>query len=145
MEIEPGFFAALRQAFTQVPDLFCATAQIFFPPGQRRQETGKAAMASNPGPTDFPLACLEPLPGEDLTWVLYGSGGCSLYDTVRLRALGGLDESYRPAYVEDLDLGYRAWLAGWPASTWPVRASYTTIAPPPRATSTKPRCAAWWS
>ena len=115
MEIEPGFFAALRQAFTQVPDLFCATAQIFFPPGQRRQETGKAAMSSNPGPTDFPLACIEPLPGEDLTWVLYGSGGCSLYDTVRLRALGGLDESYRPAYVEDLDLGYRAWLAGWPS------------------------------
>lgn len=114
MVIEPGFFPALRRAFDQVPDLFCATAQIFFPEGQRRQETGKAAMLANPGPTDFPLTCLEPLPGEDLTWVLYGSGGCSLYDTARLRALGGLDEAYRPAYVEDLDLGYRGWLAGWP-------------------------------
>ena len=114
MEIEPSFFAALRAAFDQVPDLFCATAQIFFPAGQRRQETGKAAMLANPGPTDFPLTCIEPLPGEDLTWVLYGSGGCSLYDTARLRALGGFDETYRPAYVEDLDIGYRAWLAGWP-------------------------------
>ncbi|MBY0506947.1 MAG: glycosyltransferase [Bryobacteraceae bacterium] len=114
MVIEPGFFAALREAFDRVPDLFCATAQIFFPEGMRRQETGKAAMLADPGPADFPLTCLEPLPGEDLTWVLYGSGGCSLYCTAKLRALGGLDESYRPAYVEDLDLGYRAWLAGWP-------------------------------
>lgn len=115
MVIGEGFFAALRKAFDAVPDLFCATAQIFFPEGQRRQETGKAAMPLQSGATDFPLTCLEPLPGEDLTWVLYGSGGCSLYDTAKLRALGGLDESYRPAYVEDLDLGYRGWLAGWPS------------------------------
>ncbi len=115
MVMEPGFFAALRQAFDEVPDLFCATAQIFFPEGQRRQETGKAAMVPDPGPTDFPLACIEPLPGEDRTWVLYGSGGCSLYDTSKLLALGGLDASYQPAYVEDLDLGYRGWLAGWPS------------------------------
>jgi glycosyltransferase involved in cell wall biosynthesis len=52
--------------------------------------------------------------GEDLTWVLYGSGGCSLYDTRKLRSLGGFDEIFRPAYVEDLDLGYRAWQRGWP-------------------------------
>jgi len=115
MVIEPGFLPALRAAFDQVPELFCATAQIFFPEGQRRQETGKAAMHADAGPLDFPLTCLEPLPGEDMTWVLYGSGGCSLYATVKLLALGGLDESYRPAYVEDLDLGYRGWLAGWPS------------------------------
>ena len=115
MVIEPGFLPALRAAFDQVPELFCATAQIFFPEGQRRQETGKAAMHADAGPLDFPLTCFEPLPGEDMTWVLYGSGGCSLYATVKLLALGGLDESYRPAYVEDLDLGYRGWLAGWPS------------------------------
>ncbi len=115
MVIEPEFLPSLRAAFDEVPELFCATAQIFFPEGERRQETGKAAMRPDAGPLDFPLTCLEPLPGEDLTWVLYGSGGCSLYDTAKLLALGGLDESYRPAYVEDLDLGYRGWLAGWPS------------------------------
>jgi hypothetical protein len=47
--------------------------------------------------------------------VLYGSGGCSLYDTAKLRALGNVDEVYDPAYVEDLDLGYRAWQRGWPS------------------------------
>jgi hypothetical protein len=70
-------------------------------------------MAQN-GPEDFPVRCDDPLPGEDGTYVLYGSGGCSLYDVAKLRALGCVDEAYEPAYVEDLDLGYRAWQRGWP-------------------------------
>jgi len=114
MAIEPGFFAALLRPFRAVPDLFCATAQIRFPPGVRREETGKAVMAQG-APEDFPVRCDEPLAGEDGTWVLYGSGGCSAYDAAKLRALGGVDEAYAPAYVEDLDLGYRAWLRGWPS------------------------------
>lgn len=110
---EPGFFAPLARAFAQVPDLFCATAQILFPAGVRREETGKAVFSPQ-GPRDFPIRCEEPFPGEDLTYVLYGSGGCSLYCAARLRALGGVNEAYAPAYVEDLDLGYRAWQQGWP-------------------------------
>lgn len=114
MLIEPGFFAALREAFRRVPDLFCATAQIFFPEGQRREETGKAVMPSSRNPRDFPISCELPFEGEDLSYVLYGSGGCSLYETSRLRALGGAGEVFEPAYVEDLDLGFRAWQRGWP-------------------------------
>jgi O-antigen biosynthesis protein len=113
MLIEPGFFTALRRAFERVPDLFCATAQIRFPEGVRREETGKAVMARS-SPDDFPVRCDEPLEGEDLTWVLYGSGGCSLYDAAMLGALGDLDECYEPAYVEDMDIGWRAWQQGWP-------------------------------
>ena len=117
MVIEPRFFAELRAAFDKVPELFCATAQIFFPDGARREETGKAVMPSAPQrkSTDFPVRCDLPLPGEDLSYVLYGSGGCSLFETAKLRALGGLDQIYEPAYVEDLDLGFRAWQQGWPS------------------------------
>ena len=114
MLLEPGFFGALVRAFERVPGLFCATAQIRFPEGVRREETGKTVMAQS-HPQDFPIRCDEPLPGEDLSYVLYGSGGCSLYDAARLRALGGVDQAYEPAYVEDLDLGYRAWQRGWPS------------------------------
>ena len=64
---------------------------------------------------DFPLRCDAPLPGEDLSYVLYGSGGCSLFDTEKLLALGGMDEIYDPVYAEDLDLGFRAWQQGWPS------------------------------
>jgi GT2 family glycosyltransferase/glycosyltransferase involved in cell wall biosynthesis len=114
MRIEPGFFAALCRPFDEIPDLFCATAQIRFPPGVRREETGKTVMAQ-PSSEDFPVRCDETLPGEDGSYVLYGSGGCSLYDARKLRALGNVDEVYDPAYVEDLDLGYRAWQKGWPS------------------------------
>jgi GT2 family glycosyltransferase len=114
MLLDSGFFGALVRAFERVPGLFCATAQIRFPEGVRREETGKTVMAQS-HPDDFPIRCDEPLPGEDLSYVLYGSGGCSLYDAARLRALGGVDQAYEPAYVEDLDLGYRAWQRGWPS------------------------------
>jgi GT2 family glycosyltransferase/glycosyltransferase involved in cell wall biosynthesis len=115
MLVEPGFLRALRAAFECVPDLFCSSAQIFLPPGQRREETGKTVFNLNPAVTDLPLRCDEPLEGEDLTWVPYGSGGCSLYDAAKLETLGGFDEAYTPAYVEDLDLGIRAWSLGWPS------------------------------
>jgi GT2 family glycosyltransferase/glycosyltransferase involved in cell wall biosynthesis len=114
MEIDPGFFAALLRPFQSMPDLFCTTAQIRFPPGVRREETGKTVMAQS-DPEDFPVRCDVPLAGEDESYVLYGSGGCSLYDTAKLAALGNVDEVYEPAYVEDLDLGYRAWQRGWPS------------------------------
>jgi glycosyltransferase involved in cell wall biosynthesis len=114
MLVEPGFIAALDAAFDQIPDLFCATAQIFFPAGVRREETGKAVWRRE-NPLDFPVRCDDPVPGEDLTWVLYGSGGCSLFDTAKLFSLGGVSEVYDPAYVEDMDLGYGAWKQGWPS------------------------------
>ncbi len=113
MVLEDRFFESLLAAFDRVPGLFCASAQIFFPEGVRREETGITIL--DPSAEDFPVRCREPLPGEDLTWVLYGSGGCSLFDAAKLAELGGFDEAYTPAYVEDLDLGVRAWRRGWPS------------------------------
>lgn len=115
MLIEPDFFHELRRAFDCVPDLFSSTAQIFFPPGQRREETGKAVMLPREHPSDFLPHCVEPLEGEDHSYVLYGSGGCSLYDTRKLRQLGSIGEVFEPAYVEDLDIGFRGWRQGWPS------------------------------
>ena len=114
MVTEPGFFAALLRPFETVPDLFAASAQILFPEGRRREETGKTVMNPGPGVNQFPVQCDIPLEGEDHSYVLYGSGGCTLYDAAKLEALGGFDEVYKPAYVEDLDLGVRAWTRGWP-------------------------------
>ena len=113
MLAEPGLLRALRDAFDRTPGIFASTAQIFFPEGRRREETGKTVMPTAHAITDFPIRCEEPLDGEDLTPVLYGSGGCTLYDAAKLEALGGFDESYAPAYVEDLDVGVRAWQQGW--------------------------------
>ncbi len=117
MIVEPGFFAPLRRAFDEVPHLFCATAQILFPEGMRRQETGKAVWwtpEAGRTPRDFPVRCIEPYAGESGTYVLYGSGGCSMYDTAKLLQTGCFDEILAPAYVEDLDIGWRGWQRGWP-------------------------------
>ncbi len=114
MLVEPHFLPALRRAFDQVPDLFSASGQIFFPEGQRREETGKTIWDANHAATDLPVPSIEPLAGEDLTYVLYGSGGCTLYHSAKLAELGGFDPLYEPAYVEDLDLGVRAWQCAWP-------------------------------
>lgn len=113
MVLEPGFFTALEKPFETNPNLFAATAQIFFPETARREETGKAMYHRNTT-GQFPLWCETPLEGEDGTWVLYGSGGCTLYDTAKLKSLGAIGEQYTPAYVEDLDIGWRAWRRGWP-------------------------------
>jgi len=113
MVLEDGFFTALHRAFDLFPNLFCATAQIFFPEGKRREETGKAAWKPT-GERDFPVRCLPPTGGENYTPVLYGSGGCSLYDTRKLLEIGCFKRAFRPAYVEDLDAGWRGWQQGWP-------------------------------
>jgi GT2 family glycosyltransferase len=115
MLVEEGFLEALRKPFDDVPDLFSSSAQIFFPEGQRRQETGKTVLLQKRPVLDLPLRCDIPLEGEDQSWVLYGSGGCTLYDARKLAALGNFDTTYEPAYVEDLDVGVRGWLAGWPS------------------------------
>lgn len=115
MMLAPDFLRRLRHAFDRVPNLFCAAAQIFLPPGLPRQETGKAFLTANPAPSDFPVRCELPIEAEDFTYVLYGSSGCSMYDARRLAQLNGVDETYQPAYVEDLDVGVRAWQQGWPS------------------------------
>jgi GT2 family glycosyltransferase len=115
MLVEPGFLAALRRSFDVVPNLFSSSAQIFLPEGQRREETGKTILSIESAAKDHPVSCPEPLPGEDQTWVLYGSGGCTLYDAAKLHQLGGFDPAYEAAYVEDLDVGVRAWQRGWPS------------------------------
>jgi GT2 family glycosyltransferase len=45
--------------------------------------------------------------------LFFGSGGASFYDREKLVRLGGFDSIYRPFYVEDVDLSYRAWKSGW--------------------------------
>ena len=90
MRPHDGFFEPLVDAFVAVPDLFCATAQIFFPEGRRREETGKAVFPTSRNSMRSRVECAAPLEGEDGSYVFYGSGGCSLYDMAKLRALRGI-------------------------------------------------------
>ena len=87
MLLEPGFFAALERAFQQFPICSVPPRRSSFLPASAAKRPARLSWRS-PRPTDFPVRCDEPIPGEDRSYVLYGSGGCSLYDTAKLRALG---------------------------------------------------------
>jgi GT2 family glycosyltransferase len=45
--------------------------------------------------------------------ILWGCGGASFFCADKFRKLNGFDEIFTPFYVEDLDLGYRAWKQNW--------------------------------
>jgi len=66
------------------------------------------------------------------------SGGCSLFDTVKLRQMGGVSEYFDPAYVEDLDLGLSSMETGLAVSIprGPLRSSTATV---PRRPAFTPR------
>jgi len=43
----------------------------------------------------------------------WAEGGSCLFDKKKFELLGGFDPIYKPFYWEDVDLGYRAWKAGY--------------------------------
>lgn len=115
MVVEPDFVQPLMDAFAEEPELFGASCQIdFLDPEKPRWETGKVH-----GELRWGQLCLFHLDRfeEDLRYpILFAGGGASAYDRARFLALGGFDEAvFSPVYIEDVDLGYRAWLRGWPS------------------------------
>ena len=50
---------------------------------------------------------------DTIRYTLYAGGGTSIFRTATFNELGGFDTLFRPAYCEDLDLGHRAWHAGY--------------------------------
>jgi glycosyltransferase involved in cell wall biosynthesis len=112
---EPGFFAALPAAFDRVPELFAATAQIFFPDGQRREETGKAMY--DPEAIDACAAAVRRTAGGRGPDV--GALRVGRVHALRYGEAAGAGRVQRGddagGYVEDLDVGYRGWLRGWPS------------------------------
>lgn len=55
----------------------------------------------------------DEMPPEAILPTFVASGGYSLFDAAKLRALGGFEELLAPFYWEDVELCYRAWKRGW--------------------------------
>lgn len=94
------------------PAVFSVTPDMVDP---RRGESQAITMLK-PGVCWFRTRNLQPadLPSlEGEIPLFFASGGASFYHAEKLRLLGGFDPIYHPFYVEDLDLSYRAWKAGW--------------------------------
>jgi O-antigen biosynthesis protein len=111
MRVERDFLAPLLEAFTDQA-VFSVSCQIFFSdPNKLREETGLTQFWWENGSIrvrhrDDP-AIQVPYP------CAYGGGGSSAFDRRKFLELGGFDELLAPFYMEDTDIGYRAWKRGW--------------------------------
>jgi GT2 family glycosyltransferase/glycosyltransferase involved in cell wall biosynthesis len=113
MVVEPDFVQPLLDAFAAEPNVFGVSCQIdFIDPSKPRWETGKVHGELRRGLVRlFHLDRFD----EDLVYpIFFAGGGASAYDRERFLALGGFDDHvFSPVYIEDVDLGYRAWKRGW--------------------------------
>ncbi len=113
MIVDPGFLQPLLNGFG--PKTFAVSSQIFFDhPSKRREETGKTTAVFRRGMIDYSHSEITSSPLSRAYYpVFWAGGGSSAFRKDKFLALGGFQEMYSPAYVEDTDLSYQAWSIGW--------------------------------
>ena len=111
MRVAPDFLAPLLEGFADA-GVFAVSCQIFLgDPRRVREETGLTQGWWQDG-------CLrvrhraDPAV-DDLYPCFYGGGGSCAFDRAKFLELGGFDGLFAPFYLEDTDLGFRAWKRGW--------------------------------
>lgn len=110
VKLTADYFEPLLTYFEN-DDTFGVTGRIIDMEGEGIQEAGRV-----PGFNGFKIKTAYFYYSTDnkkrLT-TFYLSGANALIDARKLKMMGGFDEIFSPFYGEDLDLGIRAWRAGW--------------------------------
>jgi len=111
MRVERGLLAPLLEGFRD-ERVFAVSCQIFLADSsRRREETGLTEGWWENGALRVGHRIDEAV--TDLFPCFYGGGGSCAFDRRKFLELGGFDELFAPFYLEDTDLGYRAWKRGW--------------------------------
>jgi GT2 family glycosyltransferase len=107
MRVDPAFIAPLVRHFAD-PSVFAATANVYDWEGRERT-TGQRRMTLRRWwfYKWWDLSVTSPM------YTLDAGGGSAAFRRDYFVSLGGFDPLYRPAYYEDTDLSYRAWMRGW--------------------------------
>lgn len=121
--IEPGWLSAMvHEAEHAAPDVIALAGRIVSADGRRIDFHGGHMTFDGHGfQQDFGRATgsvEEPPQGTEM---LFACGGNMLVRREPFVELGGFDDDYF-AYLEDVDFGWRSWLAGW-RITWAPAAS----------------------
>jgi GT2 family glycosyltransferase len=123
MIVDPGFLRPLLNGFG--PETFAVSSQIYHQnPSAKREETGKTTAVFRRGMIDYAHREIEHLPPRSYYPVFWAGGGSSAFHRERFLALGGFKSVFSPAYVEDTDLSYDAWRAGWEVLLAPASVVY---------------------
>lgn len=115
MTVDKNFIAHLLKPFEDIENVFAVGSQIFFQDKtKRREETGKTFAYWDKGIIRYLHQDVAELDYErKYIPVFWASGGAAAYDRKKFLELGGFRSIYSPAYVEDVDISYRAWKRGW--------------------------------
>jgi len=122
MRVDRGFLQPLLDCFTD-ETVFAASCQIFLSDPKRvREETGLTQAWWEDGTLRVrhraDPAITRPYP------CFYGGGGSCAFDRRKFLEAGGFDGLFEPFYLEDTDLGYRAWKRGWKVFYQPASVVY---------------------
>ena len=115
MVVDHDFILPLIKPFDDHIDVFGVSAQIHFLDKEiPRGETGKVHFYWDLGSFSFAHHCRW---DDNFIYpIAFAGGGASAYDRAKVLLLGGFDKKiFKPVYIEDVDLGYRAWKRGWPS------------------------------
>jgi GT2 family glycosyltransferase/glycosyltransferase involved in cell wall biosynthesis len=123
MVVDAGFIRPLLDGFR--PATFAVSSQIHLQdPAARREETGKTTAVFRRGLIDYSHSSIQGSLPRRYYPVFWAGGGSSAFHRRRFLALGGVSSIYSPAYVEDADLSYQAWKAGWEVLFAPASVVY---------------------
>jgi GT2 family glycosyltransferase len=113
VEIDAEFGGALEAAFDRHADVAAVGPLLFFPESDRMQHAGGwvilPRVLSNHRGYGQPVSA-EFLEEADVDYVIGGAMGLRMQ---AVRAVGGFDERFQPAYYEDMDLCFVLRAAGW--------------------------------
>jgi GT2 family glycosyltransferase len=110
MRVDAGFIAPLVAHFSD-PAVFGASARVLDWDGAT-DTTGQRRMVVKHW-WYYQWWDMTVIAGGQPVPTLDAGGGCAAFRRTYFAELGGFDPLYRPAYFEDVDLSYRAWMRGW--------------------------------
>ncbi len=111
-EPEPEWLASLVRAVCEQPNAAVVTSKILLHDGSGRLHTTGDLLGANGLPRNRGVWEQDAGQYDMQLDVFSGCGGASAFRRDAWRALGGFDEEFW-MYVEDVDYGFRARLAGW--------------------------------
>jgi GT2 family glycosyltransferase len=123
LELDPGFVEAMAAALRAHPEAGSATAKMLF--YDRREVIDGAGDFTSWYAISAPRGRGETDRGQydSPEPVFSACGGAAMYRRAALAAVGPFDEDFF-AYVEDVDWGFRAQLAGWTCRYVPSAVAY---------------------
>jgi len=123
MELDPGWLGALVDALDADPAAGAASPKQRSAQERDRFDGAGDALARTGGATRRGIGEVDRGQYDRAERVFSASAGAALYRRAALRAVGPFDESFF-AYLEDVDWGFRAQLAGHPARYVPEALAY---------------------